>query len=373
MTRSVAEHERLLTICIPSYIPEHDVNRFEYLKTALLSILEQDNGRLEILICDQSPHDRTEKLVAQLNHPALRYLRNHSVGYGRNLDFGLRQAQCRYVMMYNDDDIMLEGAIQRVFEFLEQHPDISVVTRAFALFRVAGEGEVKVLVRRDAVRRDLVVETALDKVRMFWTGDACIGFQTGYIVEKAWIIKSGGYPHHGNFSQFNPILTTLLDFGRKGGYIDTPLVAAREHESCLGSAGNAYDITMEMLHAYNNIDRLKEQDPRCYKEVSDFMVHANLMLIPKNRINSGFYPTLRTLAKLVGHNPGYTLTSMRFYLAAALGLLPGPPRFYKALIHRLSEWNFKRRMRSENRRERDGTEEAIMQTIRRFEQERAKL
>jgi glycosyltransferase involved in cell wall biosynthesis len=69
----------LITIAIPTF------NRFQLLKSAIDSALNQTYPNIEVLVCDNASTDLTEFMVGQCTDPRLRYVRHtENVGIVEN-------------------------------------------------------------------------------------------------------------------------------------------------------------------------------------------------------------------------------------------------------------------------------------------------
>lgn len=112
----------LLSIAIPTF------NRASFLDLALTQLRRElagvPAGRVELLVCDNCSHDETELVVRRSIAAGLgvRYLRN-STNIGSDANF----AQCfdvargKYVLLMGDDDVLVDGALRWIVEYLERN------------------------------------------------------------------------------------------------------------------------------------------------------------------------------------------------------------------------------------------------------------
>lgn len=110
----------LLSIAIPTY------NRANYLNCCLQHICNQltddDGAIIEILVSDNGSNDDTELVVQQYisNGYAIRYIKNFSnTGPDANIAQCFDQAKGKYVWIFGDDDILLDGALVKILRVLE--------------------------------------------------------------------------------------------------------------------------------------------------------------------------------------------------------------------------------------------------------------
>jgi glycosyltransferase involved in cell wall biosynthesis len=116
-----------LSICIPTY------NRRNYLNRLLKSIIRQyrsfhDGSQIEIVICDNSSTDGSEKMVKELTkkYPKLiKYIRNPiNIGMVHNFRKSVESANGKYVLLLSDDDILLDHALKNLISTIDKHnPD----------------------------------------------------------------------------------------------------------------------------------------------------------------------------------------------------------------------------------------------------------
>lgn len=108
----------LLSIAIPTY------NRANYLNCCLQHICKQliDNRSVvEILVSDNGSNDGTAMIVQQYisNGYAIKYIKNPlNVGPDVNIAQCFDQAKGKYVWIFGDDDILLEGALGKILKIL---------------------------------------------------------------------------------------------------------------------------------------------------------------------------------------------------------------------------------------------------------------
>ncbi len=112
--------EKLLTIAIPTY------NRREYLATALASIFSQYDERVEVLVSDNCSEDDTREFVLSNYSKASYFCNEQNVGM-ENFKRCYDRASGQYVMLLGDDDIVVEGAIKHILDFLEKNKDLTLV------------------------------------------------------------------------------------------------------------------------------------------------------------------------------------------------------------------------------------------------------
>jgi GT2 family glycosyltransferase len=98
-------------------------DNLELLLPCLHSIFESTHRvSLEVYLVDNASTDGTAAAV-QAAFPQVHILRNEArLGFSTNNNLVLRRGHGRYLMLLNDDTLVLDGALDRLVEFLDGHP-----------------------------------------------------------------------------------------------------------------------------------------------------------------------------------------------------------------------------------------------------------
>ncbi len=127
---------KLLTIAIPTF------NRKDYLEIALKSIYCQIDERVEILVSDNCSEDGTQELIAN-KYAQIKYYRNErNIGMG-NFKRCYDRAEGDFILLLGDDDLVVEGMLKRILEFLEINRDVKLVFLNHTFFRGEFDGNTE--------------------------------------------------------------------------------------------------------------------------------------------------------------------------------------------------------------------------------------
>lgn len=121
----------LLSICITTY------NRAAWLAHSLPLILEQTRpyqDMIEVVVCDNTSTDNTPAVVQGMGHYAnLYFYRNEkNVGMLGNLSVSSRRGRGRYIWVIGDDDLLVEGTLERILAAIVHHPDSELLYLNYA-------------------------------------------------------------------------------------------------------------------------------------------------------------------------------------------------------------------------------------------------
>jgi glycosyltransferase involved in cell wall biosynthesis len=133
--RAVTGRDRpLLSICISTY------NRAAWLRHSLALTLRHTalyKDLVEVIVCDNASEDDTQAAAESfLHHQNFAYHRNpKNIGMLGNLGASCDKARGRYVWVIGDDDLLVEGTVERVLAAIVRHPRSEVIYTNYAFTR----------------------------------------------------------------------------------------------------------------------------------------------------------------------------------------------------------------------------------------------
>lgn len=81
----------------------------------------------EVIVIDNNP-DAGMLEVLKRDFPEVRYVAmDANRGFGAAMNEGIKEAQGKYVLVFNPDIIVSPGALEALYAFMESHPDVGVV------------------------------------------------------------------------------------------------------------------------------------------------------------------------------------------------------------------------------------------------------
>ncbi|MFZ2649350.1 MAG: glycosyltransferase family 2 protein [Burkholderiaceae bacterium] len=178
-----------LSICIATY------RRADFIERTLDSILPQLRSDVELLVVDGCSPDNTPEVMARYTteHPRLRYVREEvNSGVDGDYDKAVFYARGEYCWLMTDDDLLVEGAVQRVLSHLRD-VDLLVVNA-----EVRNKDFSCVLVPRAlAVDQDKRFDEPSGE-RFFAEVAAYLSFIGGVVVRRLWWLQRERVTYYGS-------------------------------------------------------------------------------------------------------------------------------------------------------------------------------
>ena len=113
-----------ISIIIPAY------NAGAYIGRALDSIVSQSFVDFEIIVVDDGSTDNTRDVVSTYSDSDCRviyYWQEGSGGPASPRNKGLQFATCDYIAIFDADDIMLPGKLEKQYAFFAKNPDVALI------------------------------------------------------------------------------------------------------------------------------------------------------------------------------------------------------------------------------------------------------
>lgn len=228
-----------LTIAVPTY------NRGKYILKSLNSILEQLTDDIEVIVCDNASTDDTKEVLQPLIqcNKISYYCAESNGGMDFNFLSCLEHAKGDYVLLFSDDDYLLDGAINHIIDLINyEKPDYINLNSAIfeKSINEATIPRLKILGDNDLITYDknLFIKT--------------LGFSITYL--SATIIKKELFlniqnpkKYYGTYFLHAHIALETMNGNKKMIVTKNPYVAAR-----MGNSGgfNLYEV---WVHQYKKL------------------------------------------------------------------------------------------------------------------------
>lgn len=104
----------MISVCLTTY------NSERFLERQLESILSQLSPEDEVVVSDDGSTDRTMEIIARINSPLIRVVRNQGErGYTSNFEHALTQVRGDVVFLSDHDDVWMPNKVERCLELLQ--------------------------------------------------------------------------------------------------------------------------------------------------------------------------------------------------------------------------------------------------------------
>ncbi len=120
-----------ISVLVPVY------NSEKYLADTIRSVLSQTYQNFELILLNDASVDHSEQIALSFQDKRILYYKNeHNLGISatRNKLMELADKNSKYIAVLDNDDICLPDRFAVQVDFLEKHPDISIVGSYFELF-----------------------------------------------------------------------------------------------------------------------------------------------------------------------------------------------------------------------------------------------
>lgn len=143
---------------------EYNTN-LNYLKLSILSILNQSYTDFELIIVDDGGRNDLKKIASEFNDSRIRIIDNGgNKGFVYSLNNAIKHARGDYLLRMDTDDTVTSNRIDRLYNFIINHPEYDVVSskavefsgnQTFGTIGKAGEKT-----KRDVMRGDTPIHAA---------------------------------------------------------------------------------------------------------------------------------------------------------------------------------------------------------------------
>ena len=110
-------------------------NTAPYLREAMDSMLSQTFTDFELIVLDDCSPDNAEEILATYSDSRIvRYKGEKNVGLSNVLNTGIDMARGKYIARMDSDDISMPNRLRVQVDYMEQHPEIDLVSVGMRLF-----------------------------------------------------------------------------------------------------------------------------------------------------------------------------------------------------------------------------------------------
>lgn len=116
----------VISIVLPTY------NRAHIIKSSIACVLQQSFRDFELIVADDCSTDSTERVIMGYDDPRIRYIRSEkNCGAAATRNLGASIAKGVYLAFCDSDTLWSPDKLEKQMEYLETHPDVSLVFHSF--------------------------------------------------------------------------------------------------------------------------------------------------------------------------------------------------------------------------------------------------
>ena len=105
----------LLSVIMPAFNAEKSI------KKSIESVLSSRSENIELIVINDGSTDLTENIVKSFNDKRLVYIAKENSGVSSTRNYGLKKAVGEYITFIDSDDCYIEGAVDRIIEYIEKY------------------------------------------------------------------------------------------------------------------------------------------------------------------------------------------------------------------------------------------------------------
>lgn len=230
-------------------------NGGQYLKSSLISVLNQTYRDFEFLIVNDCSTDNSKEIIFSLNDPKIVVFDNEkNIGQTKSLNVGLRIAKGEYIARVDADDIVFENWLEKVMSVIESNKNITAVS-----------AQAFVIDHRNKIYKtnDIPIDYENIVLRSIYRSPVN---HVGIVYKKDIVLEHGGYNDDYRLAADYNLWVRLLCSESKFEVVSEYLLAIREHPGSLSIVERNQSYVKEMVttmmcsinHCSNN--KLKYND-----------------------------------------------------------------------------------------------------------------
>lgn len=206
-------------------------NQRAFLREAIESVVQQGHSDLEYIVVDPGSTDGSREFIRSYGEQVSQVVFEPDKGAADGLNKGFNRATGEVFGFLNADDYLLPGALHRVTDFFQSHPQCDIVM---------GNGYIV-----DAQGHNLRHMRARDfTVRRYLCGGIRWLQQATFFRREAFRL-SPGFNTENRTSWDGELFVSMVHMGATVGYIDADLAAFRIHDASISGTGRVLDAYRE--------------------------------------------------------------------------------------------------------------------------------
>lgn len=208
-----------VSILLPLY------NSEKFIVEAIDSVLHQTFQDFELLVIDDGSTDRSAEIVSDYADKRIKLYRRDHFGLIDSLNFGLSEAKGELIARFDSDDICLHDRFMRQVDFLNDHPEVGVLSGGAYLIDSKGR-QSKKAAKMPQLHDDIVfaLENFFDPI-----------IHPAVMVRKDILISNGGYRKEFPVAEDYELWLRLMRKGVRYECLPDPIIKLRRHDGSVST------------------------------------------------------------------------------------------------------------------------------------------
>lgn len=200
----------LISVIIPAY------NQARYVSQSLQSVLNQTYPNFELIVVDDGSTDETPQIIARVQDPRVRVIRQANAGLSAARNTGLRESSAPLVTFLDADDYFLPDKLEVLLRFLEEHPDTGLVA-----------GKARYIDHlSNTLPSPAMPSTRLDLPELLYENPICV---SSILMRRMWLERVGVFDETLRACEDWDMWLRLLAAGCPMAWVEHEVVAYRIH------------------------------------------------------------------------------------------------------------------------------------------------
>jgi glycosyltransferase involved in cell wall biosynthesis len=221
-----------VSLILPCY------NAEETIEEALISLKQQTLNDFEIIAVDDGSEDATLSILQSWSEreKRLRIIKQPHMGVIAASNWGITESRSKFIARMDADDVAHPRRLELQTAYLNEHPEVAVVSCLVKVFAKNGVREgyrlyvewLNSLITNEQIRREMFVESPLANPSV--------------MIRKEWLGQMGGYEEHGWPEDYDLWLRMYLA-GAVFEKIPKVLLLWRDHQERITRTDPRYSVT----------------------------------------------------------------------------------------------------------------------------------
>jgi glycosyltransferase involved in cell wall biosynthesis len=207
----MTEKSPAISVIIPAF------NQAVFISEAIHSVLEQTYPYFELIVVDDGSTDETPQVLAQIQDPRMRVVRQPNAGLSAARNTGLRESAAPLVTFLDADDYFLPDKLEVLSNYLNEHPEIGLVVGRVRYINQYG----------NLIYESSKTSTKLVLPELLFENPICV---SGILLRRKWLERIGIFDESLRACEDWDLWIRLAYAGCRFAWVENIVIAYRYHQ-----------------------------------------------------------------------------------------------------------------------------------------------